>query len=76
MEAIHNWPMPKNLTELLSFLGSVNYLSQFIPELSQLRKPLQTLVKKNSEFVWNAEHDKAFAEVKLAVSKDSFNSIS
>ena len=27
-------------------------------------------MKKNSEFVWTAEHDRAFAEVKLAVSKD------
>ena len=70
VEAIHNWPTPRDLTELLSFLGSVNYLSQFIPGLSCLRKPLQTLVKKNSEFGWTAEHDRAFAEVKLAVSKD------
>ena len=26
VEAFHNWLTPKNLTELLSFLGSVNYL--------------------------------------------------
>ena len=70
VEAIHNWPTPKNVTELLSFLGSVNYLSRFTPELSHLRKPLKTLVKKDSGFVWTAEHDRAFAEVKLAVSKD------
>ena len=70
VEVIHNWSTPKNITELLWFLGSVNYLSQFILELSCLRKPFQTLVKKDSEFVWTAEHDRAFAEVKLAVSKD------
>ena len=70
VEAIDNWPTPKNITKLLSFPGSVNYLSQFIPELSCLRKPIQTLVKKDSEFVWTAEHDRAFAEVKLTVSKD------
>ena len=62
VEAIHNWPTSKNIT-------------QFIPELSCLRKPLQTLVKKNSEFVWTAEHDRAFTEVKLAVSKDCLISI-
>ena len=67
MAAIHNWPTPKNITELLSFLGFVYYLSRFIPELSCLRKPLQTIVKKDSEFVWPTEHDRAFAEVKLAV---------
>ena len=27
VEATHNWPTPKNNTELLSFHGSVNYLS-------------------------------------------------
>ena len=46
VEAIHNWLTPNNISELLLFLGSVNYLSQFIPELSRLRKPLQALIKK------------------------------
>ena len=31
VEAIHNWLTPKNILELFLFLGSVNYLSQFIP---------------------------------------------
>ena len=70
VEAIHNWPTPKNIPKLLPFLGSVTYLSQFISELSRLRKPLQALIKKDSEFMWTVTHDKAFAEVKLAVSKD------
>ena len=70
VEAIHNWPTPTNVSELLLFLGSINYLSQFIPELSRLRKPLQALIKKDSEFIWTVTHDRAFAEVKLAVSKD------
>ena len=48
-EAIKNWPVPQNVTELQSFLGSVNYLSCFIAGLCQLHKPLQALIKKNSE---------------------------
>ena len=60
VETIKKWPIPQNVTELQSFLGSVNYLSQFIAGLSQLRKPLQALVKKKSEFVWTAVHDKSF----------------
>ena len=27
VEAIHNWPTPTNMSELLLFLGSINYLS-------------------------------------------------
>ena len=30
IETIKKWPIPQNVTELQSFLGSVNYLSQFI----------------------------------------------
>ena len=68
--AINNWPVPQNVTELQSFLGSVNYLSHFIAGLSQLCKPLQALIKKNSEYIWTAVHDKAFQDLKDMVSED------
>ena len=67
---IKKWPVPQNVTELQSFLGSVHYLSRFIPGLSQLCKPLQALVKKNSEFVWTTVHDKSFQDLKDMVSED------
>ena len=70
VEAIKNWPVPQNVTELQSFLGSVNYLSHFIAGLSQLHKPLQALTKKNSENVWTATHDKAFQGLKDMISED------
>ena len=70
VETIKKWPVPQNITELQSFLGSVNYLSHFIPGLSQLRKPLQVLIKKNSEYVWTDVHDRVFQELKDRVSED------
>ena len=30
------WPVPKDIKELQSFLGAVNYLARFIPHLSAL----------------------------------------
>ena len=60
IEAIKNWPVPQNVTEFQSFLGSVNYLSHFIAGLSHLCKPLQALIKKNSEYIWTAVYDNAF----------------
>ena len=65
IETIKKWPVP-----LQSFLGSVNYLSRFIAGVSQLRKPLQALVKKNSEIVWTTVHDKSFQDLKDMVSED------
>ena len=70
VETIKKWPVPQNVTELQSFLGSVNYLSRFIPGLSQLCKPLQALIKKNSEYVWTDVHDKVFQDLKDMVSED------
>ena len=36
VETICNWPVPKDITQLQSFLGAVNYLAKFIPHLSAL----------------------------------------
>ena len=52
MEAIKSWPIPTNVKELQSFLGTINYLSKFIPHLSTLRSTLQNLVKKDSEYIY------------------------
>ena len=40
---------PKNLKRLRAILGSVHYLSKFIPNLSQLCHPLRPLPKKNTK---------------------------
>ena len=69
-QVIQNWLQPKNVKELQSFLGSVNYLSKFIPSLSSFRKPLQDLFKHSNEFVWLKVHDKAFKTLKNAIVKD------
>ena len=70
VDVIKQWPTPTNVTELQSFLGSVNYLCKFIPYLSDLRQPLQGLLKSDSEFLWTQVHDKAFKNPKQAICKD------
>ena len=70
LQVIQNWPQPKNVEELQSFLGSVNYLSKFIPYLSSFRKPLQDLLKSGNKFVRLKVHDKAFKTLKNEIMKD------
>ena len=70
VEAIHNWPVPQDITQLQSFLGAINYLAKFIPHLSALCAPLQDLLKSNSEYVWSANHQICFEQIKDAVCKD------
>ena len=71
VEAIKQWPQPTNVKELQSFLGAINYLSKYIPHLSSLRSTLQTLVKKNSEYVWTPTHDRAFQDIKEAICQET-----
>ena len=70
VDGIKQWPTPTNVTELQSFLGSVNYLYKFIPYLLDLRQPLQGHLKSDSEFLWIQVHDKAFKNLKQAICKD------
>ena len=70
MELIQQWPTLTNHKELQSFLGTFNYLSRFLAFLSDLCAPLQSLLKKDIEFVWTSVHQHAFDQIKLHVSND------
>ena len=70
MQLIKDWPVPTKHKELQSFLGTVNYLSRFLAFLSDLHAPLQSLLKKDTEFVWTSVHQNAFDQIKLHASND------
>ena len=46
-EAIKNMPIPDNVTKLQSFLGLANYYNLYIPNMQELRAPLNKLLSKN-----------------------------
>jgi len=59
IEAIVNIPIPTNKTELQRYLGMVNYLGKFLPNLSQLTLPLRQLLQKDIEFIIEVNHIEA-----------------
>ena len=63
VKLIQEWLTPTNQKELQSFLGTVNYLSGFLIFLSDLRATLQSLLKKDSQFVWTNIHQNAFEQL-------------
>ena len=71
VDAVHALLAPTNITELQEFLGLVTYLSPFIPGLPTLTTPLQELLKKDTDFIWNCTYDAAFEWVKEAVISDT-----
>ena len=58
---------PGNLKELRSFLGAVNQLNKFIPELANICAPFRSILKKDAMWRWTQEHEKAFLKVNQEV---------
>ena len=71
VEAITRAPEPRNVQELRSFLGLVNYYGKFISHLSTLSQPLNHLLGNKVPWKWDAECQQAFDSLKsqLASSK-------
>ena len=56
IEAIKQMKLPTTVTELQRFMGMVNYVAKFIPNLAELTTPLRKLLQKDTEFCMNKEH--------------------
>ena len=71
VRAIKEAPTPKNLTELRSFLGLVNYYAKFLPNLSTKLAPLYVLLNKKQKWAWSTAQEQAFQIAKDALQADS-----
>ena len=67
-DAIMNAKKPENAKELKSFQGLVNYAAKFIPDVASLFTPFRDLLKRNSKWYWDAQHDKMFDQIKNLLS--------
>ena len=67
VKAISNLEPPKDQQELQSFLGSINFLSTFIPNLAQKTYLMRGLLKKDVQFVWTCDMQMKFSSIKDAV---------
>ena len=43
---------PKSPKEIKQFLGIIGYYKKFVPRFSDLARPLNVLMRKNTEFEW------------------------
>ena len=68
VQAIVNLPEPVDVSELRCFMGMVNQLGKFIPNLAEETKPLQGLLSTKSEWLWDAAQTEAYKQVKTLIS--------
>jgi len=67
---ILDWPTPSNIKQLKSFLGIVNYCSQFAPHLATISSPLTTMAGSTANWDWTYMHQKSFELIKQTLSAD------
>ena len=64
VEAVRNWPQPKCIQEVRSFLGFVGYYRRFCPDFATTARPLNVLTSKDTPFRWEQEEEDAFRQLK------------
>ena len=55
---------PQNATEVISFLGLVNFCARFIPDLATVSEPLRRLTRQDVKFHFGSEQKQAFDQLK------------
>ena len=64
VNAIANMTPPQDVDGLRRYLGMVNYLGRFVPNLSTVLQPLNQLLVKNNTWTWGPPQVQAFINVK------------
>ena len=64
LEAIQKLQPPTMVKCCRSFVGMVNFLSMFCPELQTLLKSLYDLTRKGRPFIWGKERQDSFDKIK------------
>lgn len=60
---------PTDVKSLLRFNGTVQYLAKFLRRLSEMSHPLRQLTVKNAEWIWSDSKEKAWNDIKTAISQ-------
>ena len=66
ISAIVSMQQPSSATEARIFLGMINYLSRFVPHLSEITKPIRVYIQTGK---WETPQEEAFNTAKQLISK-------
>jgi hypothetical protein len=67
VQVIQDWAIPRNLTDIQSFIGFCNFYRRFIKGFSKMIRPMVKLTRKDQPFIWTDDYQKAFELMKERV---------
>jgi hypothetical protein len=69
VEGILKINTPQSKKEVQSFLGKVNFMRRFIPNLAEIIKNITSMLRKGNEIKWTHEARKSFEDIKVPLTK-------
>ena len=70
VDAIKSMPAPTNISELRSFLGSINQFNSFVPNLLPSCQIFHRLLQKNVRWTWGKAEQDTFDHIKQRITSD------
>ena len=67
VRAIIEWPRPKGVHDVRSFLGLASYYRRFVRGFSEMARPLTQLTRAGVDWEWSTAQHQAFNRLKLAL---------
>ena len=64
IKSIMDWPTPKDVFDIRSFMCLTRYYRRFIKGFSKIDFPITSLQKKGVKFIWTSECEEIFQELK------------
>ena len=64
IEAITNWPTPRNVIDVRSFMGLAGYYRRFIEGFSKIAHAITSLQRKGIKFEWTLRCEESFQQLK------------
>jgi len=69
MACVRNWPGPKNLKDVQQFLGLIQYLAHFMPDITAYTGLLTAICRNGQPFYWKPLHETCFNHIKSVACK-------
>lgn len=70
VERVRRMKKPDNVHAIRVFLGLAGHFRSYIKDFAARAKPLNNLLRKDTDFIWTEECEKAYKDLVLAISSD------
>ena len=64
VKGVMDFPRPKNVKAVRSFLGMANQYAKFSEKLAEVSQPMRDLLRKNTPWYWSDKQEESFKRIK------------